>query len=92
MNRRYLAITLRAVAIGLLIVAAFRLAIDLSSSLEIEETTHNDGMATISHRLAFDPGAAIVGLVGVAMFWGSFRKNRRRFSRGIELKGDRWPF
>ena len=77
MNRRYLAITLRAVAIVLLIVAAFRLAIDLGSSLEVDETIQDDSLATISHRFAVDPATATVGLVGVAMFWGSFLLGRK---------------
>jgi len=76
-NRRYLALTLRAVAIILLIVAAFRLAIDFGSSLEIDETIQDDSMATVSHRFAVNPGTATVGLVGVAMFWGSFLLGRK---------------
>ena len=76
MNRRYTAIALRATAIFLLIVAAFRLAINLGSSLEIDETRQND-LAAISHRLAVDPATAIVGLTGVAMFWGSFLVGRK---------------
>ena len=78
MNRRYLAFTLRAVAIVLLIVAAFRLAIDLGSSLEINEKIQDDSSAAIFHRFAVDPGTATVGLVGVAMFWGSFLLGRTR--------------
>jgi hypothetical protein len=77
-NRRYFAISSRAIAIVLLIVAAFRLAIDLGSSLEIDETIQDDNLATISHRFAVDPGTATVGLVGVAMFWGSFLLGRKR--------------
>jgi len=70
-NRRFIAIGLRIPAIVLLIVAAFRLATNLGSSVEIDETTQND-LATISHRFVIDPGSAIIGLIGVAMFWGSF--------------------
>lgn len=76
MNRRYLAITLRAVAIVLLMLAAVRLAKNLGSSLDIDETTQND-VATVSDRFAVDPVTAITGLSGVAMFWGSFVIGRK---------------
>ena len=77
MNRGYSAIALRATAVLLLMVATVRLAIDLGSSLEIDETTQND-LATISHRFVVDPVTAMVGLTGVAMFWESFVVGRKR--------------
>jgi hypothetical protein len=36
-----------------------------------------------SHRFAIDPDTAIIGLVGVAMFWSSFLLGRKR-SRGSD--------
>ena len=71
MNRRYLAITLRAIAIVLLLVAAFRLAVDLRSSLEVDETTQNGGFG-IAASFAMNRLTTILGLVGVGLFWCSF--------------------
>jgi hypothetical protein len=72
-----LAIALRAFAVVLLLLAAYRLAVDLSSSLEID-TTQNGALTTIDHRFAMNRGTAILGLVGVGMFWCSFVIGRRK--------------
>ena len=77
MNRRYLAIALRVVAIVLLGLAAFRLAVGLRSSVEIDETMQNGGFGT-SQSFAIDHVTMILGLIGVAMFWCSFVAPRNR--------------
>ena len=76
-KRRYIAIGLRVTAGILLILTAFRVATNFDRSLEIDETTQND-LAIISHRFAVERDAAITGLVGLAMFWGSFLVGRNR--------------
>ncbi len=72
-----LAITLRLLAIVLLLLAAYRLAIDLSSSLEID-TAQNGALTVIEHRFAMNRGTAVLGLVGVGMFWCGFLIGRRK--------------
>jgi hypothetical protein len=77
MNYRYLALALRAAASLLVIVAAFRLAMNLNSSVEIDEAAQ-DSLATISHRFTVDRITAMVGVAGVAIFWGSFLVGPKR--------------
>jgi hypothetical protein len=77
MNRRHIAIAVRAAASVLLIVAAYRLGMSLNSSLEIDEATQAS-LATISHRFTVDHITAILGITGVGIFWGSFLLGRKR--------------
>jgi hypothetical protein len=74
---KFLAIALRAIAIVLLLLAAYRLGVDLSFSLEID-TSQNAALTTIDHRFAMDRNNLILGLVGVGMFWCSFLIGRRK--------------